>query len=150
SVRGQTAVVYVDSASSDGSRECARSLGVQVVELDPTVPFTAGRARQEGFERLLQLDPKVEFVHFVDGDCEVVDGWLGRAGAELRCRRETAVLCGRRRERFPEASVYNRWCDLEWDTPVGEALSCGGDSLARVTALKQVGGFDVSVPAGEE
>jgi serine O-acetyltransferase len=63
---------------------------------------------------------------------------------------KTAIVCGRRRERSAEASVYNRLCDLEWETPVGEVLACGGDSLVRVSALRQVGGFDVSVLAGEE
>ena len=42
-------VVYVDSNSTDGSVELARSLGVSVVELDLSRPFTAARARNEGF-----------------------------------------------------------------------------------------------------
>jgi hypothetical protein len=46
---------------------------------------------------------------------------------------------GRRRERFPEASVYNRLCDLEWDTSIGEARSCGGDFLARAGAFRDAG-----------
>ena len=45
-------VVYVDSNSTDGSVELARSLGVEVVELDLSLPFTAARARNAGFERL--------------------------------------------------------------------------------------------------
>src|SRR5262249_39832595 len=85
SVCGRAALgVYVDSASTDRSAERARSLGAEVHELDPKIPFTAARARREGFELLLGLAPKVEFVQFVDGDCEVADGWLERAAAELQ------------------------------------------------------------------
>jgi GT2 family glycosyltransferase len=61
-----------------------------------------------------------------------------------------AVLCGRRRERNPRASVYNRLCDLEWDTPVGSALACGGDALMRAAAFRAVGGFAPGLIAGEE
>lgn len=143
-------VVYVDSGSTDGSPDAARALGVEVVALDLSVPFTAARARNAGFERLLQLAPGVEFVQFVDGDCEVAQDWLGKAAAALETDPKLAVVCGRRRERHPEASVYNRLCDIEWDTPVGEARACGGDCMMRVEAFRQAGGFDPSVIAGEE
>jgi glycosyltransferase involved in cell wall biosynthesis len=143
-------VVYVDSASTDGSAELARSVGAEVVALDMSRPFSAARARNEGFERLMHVAPATRLVQFVDGDCEVVDGWIRRAARELEARADVAVVCGRRRERFPEKSVYNRLADVEWDTPVGEAKSCGGDAMMRVEAFRSVGGFDPSVVAGEE
>jgi len=142
--------VYVDSGSTDGSVALARSLGVEVVELDLSVPFTAARARNAGWARLQELVPELEFVQFVDGDCEVVPGWLEAALATLQEQAEVAVVCGRRRERFPEASAYNLLCDLEWETPVGEASACGGDAMMRVAALQAAGGFDPSLIAGEE
>ena len=46
-------VVYVDSGSSDGSVTLARSLGIAVVELDLSIPFTAARAINAGWEYLL-------------------------------------------------------------------------------------------------
>ena len=144
------AVVYVDSGSTDGSVELAQTMGASVVELDLTTPFTAARARNAGFERLMSLDGNVEFVQFVDGDCEVVAGWLERATEELAKDDKLAVVCGRRRERHPEASVYNRLCDMEWDTPVGDAKACGGDAMIRAAAFRAVGGYDPSVIAGEE
>ncbi|MDP8964232.1 MAG: glycosyltransferase, partial [Cyanobacteriota bacterium] len=151
SVVGKVAhVVYVDSGSTDGSIELARELGVDVVELDLSTPFTAARGRNAGFDRLLQANPQIEFVQFVDGDCEVVEGWLERALHELESQPDVAVVCGRRRERFPEQSIYNRLCDIEWDTPVGEATACGGDSMMRVEAFQQVGGFNPTLIAGEE
>jgi GT2 family glycosyltransferase len=143
------AVVYVDSGSQDDSVAFARSLGVETLDLDLSVPFTAARARNEGLARLTRLRPEIAFVQFVDGDCEVVDGWLGRAAAELERRPDVAVVCGRRRERFP-VTLYNRLCDMEWDTPVGEAEACGGDALMRAEALRGVGGYSASLIAGEE
>ncbi|NJO42830.1 MAG: glycosyltransferase [Cyanobacteria bacterium CRU_2_1] len=143
-------VVYVDSGSTDGSVEMARSLGVDVIELDLSIPFTAARARNAGFARLLELDPQLELVQFVDGDCEIVQGWIDRAQHELNAHPDVAVVCGRRRERYPERSIYNRLCDIEWDTPVGEAKACGGDAMMRVKVVQQVGGYNPTLIAGEE
>lgn len=144
------AVVYVDSGSTDGSVELARSLGVDVVELDMSRPFTAARARNEGYARLKAFLPNREFVQFVDGDCEVVAGWFDAALAVLAQRPDVAVVCGRRRERYPQQSVYNLLCDIEWDTPVGEAAACGGDALIRAAAFDEIGGYDPSLIAGED
>jgi hypothetical protein len=143
-------VVYVDSASTDGSPAAARAMGVEVVDLDMSKPFSAARARNEGFARLLEVAPDVQYVQFVDGDCEVVGTWIGRARIELEEQPQAAAVCGRRRERFPDVSVYNRLADVEWDTPVGEAKACGGDAMYRVSAFQQVGGFNNTVAAGEE
>lgn len=143
-------VVYVDSGSTDGSVALARSRGLEVVELDRSAPFSAARARNAGFARLRQVDPDLSFVQFVDGDCEVVDGWLEQGLSELTANPSTAIVCGRRRERRPGASLYNRVADLEWDTPIGLAESCGGDAMMRVSAFEAVGGFDPTVTAGEE
>jgi GT2 family glycosyltransferase len=144
------ASVYVDSGSTDGSVELTRSMGVEVVELDMSRPFSAARARNAGFERLKEIAPGVRCVMFLDGDCEVADGWLERARAELEARPKAGVVCGRRRELFPEHSIYNRLTDLEWDTPIGEAIACGGDSVIRAEAFEAVGGFDPTAAAGEE
>jgi cellulose synthase/poly-beta-1,6-N-acetylglucosamine synthase-like glycosyltransferase len=123
---------------------------VETVALDLSVPFTAARARNQGFQRLVEVKPDIEYVQFLDGDCEMQPGWLARAAQEMASRPDAAVVCGRRRERFPQASVYNLLCDIEWDTPVGTAHSCGGDALLRVAAFREVGGYDPGVIAGEE
>ena len=143
-------VVYVDSSSTDGSVGVARSLGAEVVELDMSLPFSAARARNAGFDKFISSNPNARYVQFVDGDCEIVAGWIDRARAELDARADVAVVCGRRRERSPDVSVYNRLADLEWDTPVGQTQTCGGDSMMRVDAFRAAGGFDRSVAAGEE
>jgi GT2 family glycosyltransferase len=151
SIRAITSnIVYVDSASKDGSVAAAQRIGATVVLLDMDQPFTAARARNEGYSVLKSILPDVRFVQFVDGDCLLVPGWLERAVAFVELREDIAIVCGRRRERHPSQSVYNRLCDLEWNTPVGEAAACGGDSLVRASAFEEVRGFLPRVMAGEE
>jgi GT2 family glycosyltransferase len=151
SVIGKVAgVVYVDSGSTDGSVAMAQAMGVLVVELDMSVPFTAARARNAGFARLLESLPQLAYIQFVDGDCEVVAGWLEHASEFLDNHDDVAVVCGRRRERYPQRSIYNALCDIEWDAPLGEVRACGGDALMRAAAFRAVDGFRPDMIAGEE
>lgn len=143
-------VVYVDSGSTDGSVALARSLGAVVVELDMSVPFTAARARNAGFRRLVDIAPEAAYVQFVDGDCEFALGWLETARQFLAHHPQVAVVCGRRRERHIGRSIYNLLCDMEWDTPPGEAQACGGDAMVRRAAFEACGGYRDSLIAGEE
>lgn len=143
-------IVYVDSASTDGSQQAAHRAGAHVVDLNLDRPFTAARARNCGFQSLCQQHPNIAFVQFLDGDCVLQPDWLATALPRLKGDSKLAVVCGRRRERFPTQSVYNRLCDLEWDTPVGPADACGGDALMRRAAFEAVHGFDETLIAGEE
>ncbi|MCB1451977.1 MAG: glycosyltransferase [Nitratireductor sp.] len=143
-------IIYVDSGSTDGSVELALAAKVEVVHLDISNSFTAARARNAGLFRLRDGDHSVEFVQFLDGDCVLQPGWLETATNILSSSPRAAMVCGRRRERFPEASVYNRLIDEEWNTPCGQVKTCGGDVLARIEALCEVGGFNSELIAGEE
>ena len=144
-----TTIVYVDSDSSDNSVDLARSCGADVVELDMSIPFTAARARNEGFRRLLQIEPDLEFVHFLDGDTEIVDGWFESAMSTIREHPRAAVLSGLRMEKYPDRSVFNRLCDVEWNKPDGYP-ACEGDAVMRVEAFRAINGFNESLIAGEE
>lgn len=143
-------VVYVDSGSTDGSVDLARALGVEVVILDTVLPFTAARARNAGFRRLIEMAPWTVFVQFIDGDCELQPDWPACGLAFLGARRDVALVSGRRRERFPERSIYNRLCDFDWDVPLGETQVCGGDFLVRATVFRAIDGFREDLIAGEE
>ncbi len=143
-------VVYVDSDSSDGSVERAAQMGAIVTSLDLSVPFTAGRARNTGFAEVMRRKSETAWVQFVDGDCEVAPEWLILAQHFLIANQDAAVVCGRRRERFPEASIYNFLCDVEWNTPVGDAEESGGDFMIRSDVFKACGGFNEGLIAGEE
>lgn len=142
--------VYVDSGSSDGSVALARTMIGQVVQLDAQRPFTAARARNEGLRHLQSLHPELDFVQFVDGDCELHEHWLAAAIRFMLTNPDIAALCGNLVERNASASIYKRLCDIEWRQPHGEIPSCGGSFLARIDALRGVDGFDPSIAAGEE
>ena len=143
-------VVYVDSASTDKSVLEGHNRGAHVVSLDMTKAFTAARARNAGFDAITSLFPDIKFVQFVDGDCIVNANWIPAAVDFLNSNPAVAVVCGRRRELYPQQSVYNNLCDQEWNTPIGEAKACGGDALMRVDALRLVGGYNNRLIAGEE
>lgn len=143
-------IVYVDSGSTDHSVTHARLAGTEVVELDSALPFTAARGRNAGFAALRRRYPDLEYVQFIDGDCELDPEWVPEAACFLDQNPGVAVACGRRRERLPGASIFNRMCDWEWDTPVGETRACGGDALVRARAFEEIGGFDPTLIAGEE
>lgn len=143
-------VVYVDSGSADGSAELARSMGTTVIELDRSAPFTAARARNAGFDRLLRDHPDVSLVQFIDGDCILTQDWLGHAERALAHQPDLAAVCGQLRERYPEQSIYHRLARLEFDRPTGDIEACDGVALMRASAFRQIRGFEPSLIAGEE
>lgn len=145
-----TQIVYVDSGSTDGSLELARSLRVEVFSLDLSIPFTAAHARNRGLEKLVSLYPQVKYVQFVDGDCEILSGWLEKAQQILKEEPQAVAVAGRLIEKFPEKSLYNYLINMEWYSPLGEVLSCGGLSMMQIAALQAVGGFNPTLIAGEE
>jgi len=145
-----SSMVYVDSGSSDDSVVFAKSLGAHVITLDMSIPFTAARARNAGYAALRKKGGSLSFIQFIDGDCALDPDWLPRAVDFLQAEKEVAAVCGRRRELFPQTSLYNRMCDHEWETPIGETYACGGDVLFRAKAFDAVNGFNELLIAGEE
>jgi GT2 family glycosyltransferase len=143
-------VVYVDSGSVDGSADYARSAGCSVVELDAALPFTAARARNAGYACVVKQEPDVAYVQFVDGDCDLVEGWLERGAAAFDDRPDVGIVCGHVREIHPEASVYNKLCDLEWEQTPGEIRTSGGRFMIRREVFSAAGGFRADVIAAED
>lgn len=142
-------LIYVDSGSQDGSVALARAAGAHVVELSAQRPFTAARARQEGFEALEMLGLP-DHVFFIDGDCEMAPGFDAAAVAALDGAPDLGLVTGWRSEIYPEASIYNALCDFEWHRPAGDIATCGGDMVVRVAAYRAVGGFNGQVIAAED
>ena len=146
-------IVYVDSGSTDASADRAKPLCERVVELDPARPFSAARARNEGFTDLMSAHPTIEFVQFLDGDCTLLPGWLAAASQAMTGEPRRAVVIGPLQERRPDASIYNRLCALEWKSPAGDLSNfgaLGGIMLVRAAVFVRLGGFNEQVIAGED
>jgi cellulose synthase/poly-beta-1,6-N-acetylglucosamine synthase-like glycosyltransferase len=142
-------VVYVDSNSTDDSRELAASQGASVVHLT-TGPYTPSRGRQVGFEAVLGQCPDLPYVHFVDGDCVLAPGWIERSFHYLEAHRRAGAVFGRRREERCAESFYSRMMDIDWDHPAGEATNFGGDVLLRTEAVQRAGGWSAKTINAED
>lgn len=146
-------LIYVDSGSSDDSINIASQLTDIVHPLSPSKPFSAARARNEGFENLTSLFNTIRFVQFVDGDCILSNGWLDAAQAALIEDTRRAAVVGHLHESNPHLSVYNRLCALEWKSSPGDLTNfgaLGGISMVRVDVFKSLNGFTENVIAGED
>jgi GT2 family glycosyltransferase len=143
-------LVYVDSASTDGSPDFTRSAGIATLVLTQPPALTAARARNAGLEHLEELHPGLEFIQMVDGDCELAEGWLDRAVQQLSADPGLAAVFGILQECRPEASFYNRLAEAEWSGPCGDVDSCGGIAMYRLAPLRAAKGFDPTLLAGEE
>lgn len=137
-------VIYVDSHSTDGSRERAAAAGAQVLTVERKPP-NAAKARNQGWRAA-----QGEFVLFLDGDTVLHADFVTRALAALEAEPVLCAAWGHRRELDPAQSLYTRLLDLDWVYPTGRALYFGGDVLVRRAALAMVEGFDESLNAGEE
>ncbi len=141
-------VVYVDSGSRDDSVTQAQALGVQVLELDPAQPFSAARARNEGFAAL--GPDRAAFVQFIDGDCILQPDWPQSALGFMAAHPRAGLVFGRQFEARPDASVFNFLTDWEWDKALGATSFCAGCLMIRAEALVQIDGYDANLIAGED
>lgn len=137
-------VIYVDSASTDGSPERAAALGAQVVHVNPERPCAA-IGRNAGWRI-----SNGSTVLFLDGDTQLHPEFLCAAHQELLANEFNVVVWGHRREIHPEHSIFNRTLDLDWVYAPGNTDFCGGDALFRRSALAQANGFNEHLIAGEE
>jgi glycosyltransferase involved in cell wall biosynthesis len=136
-------LVYVDSASTDDSRELADAAGAKVITLTGG-RLSAARARNAGWR-----STSAPYVLFLDGDTILHSDFVVHALKALEDP-GVAVVWGHRREIRPEASIYNRLVDLDWIARPGYSEFCGGDSLMRRDCLEFSEGFDANLIAGEE
>jgi GT2 family glycosyltransferase len=143
-------IVYVDSNSTDNSCTFAAAYRAHVIQLDPTVPFTAARARNAGAQALLERHSDVKYLQFLDADTELDPAWMSHAAGFLDSNRRVAAIAGRLRERYPEASIYNFLADMEWNTPLGPAQEFAGDAMLRAEVFQKLHGYSPNFIAGEE
>lgn len=147
---GTGPIIYVDSGSTDDSIAAASNAGANVVELDTSRAFSAARARNTGYAKLKQLCKDVAYVQFLDGDCQLVPGWVEAAAQALDKEVTLGIVTGRLRETSRDSSIYNAMCDFEWAQPIGDIATCGGNMMVRCRAFDAVEGFDPAIIAAED
>ena len=143
-------VVYVDSASSDGSPDTARALGAEVVALDLSIPFSFGRARNTGAARALELAPDAAHLQFVDADSEIVPAWFEHATGALTDAPDLGAVHGRVRERRPGDTIYDHLFELEFDPRTEAQDVLGGMAMVRVAAFLAVGRYAETMQTFED
>ena len=140
---GSVEIIYVDTASADGSAERARSFGAKVIEVNPARPCAAV-GRNAGWRAA-----RARIILFLDGDTILVPDFIPSAMSQF-ADPKVAVVFGDRREINARGSIYNRVLDLDWNGPPGAAEFCGGDALIRREVLEQTGGYDERLIAAED
>lgn len=143
-VEGEIELIYVDSASTDGSPARAAALGAKVVPVE-AARQTAALARNCG-----SAVATAPHVLFLDGDTILHPDFPRVALEALAADPTVAAVWGHRRELHPERSLFNRVLDLNWMVPPGFSQYCGGDVVMRREVLAAVQGYDSTLIAGEE
>jgi len=139
-------VVLVDSASTDGTTEVAVQYPIRVLRLRPTQRLSPAAGRYIGYEHTTG-----KLVLFLDGDMELIDGWLERALQTLGGRSEVAVVTGLVVD-LPKAAEASEKPPLPADGPV-EVLDIpysGGAALYRRSVLEKIGTFNPYLYSDEE
>lgn len=136
-------VLYVDTASTDGSADRAAPLVDRVIRIDPQRPCAAV-ARNAGWSAASH-----DLVQFLDGDTILHETWLPTAASVMA---DANVVCvfGRREEAQPQRSMLCYWTHRDWRIPTGPGRACGGDVMFRSSVLREFDGYDETLIAGEE
>lgn len=141
--KGDYEVIYIDTASTDESMRIARSCGVEAISINPPQP-SAAIARNVGWKIA-----RYPLVFFLDGDT-LLDPYFVEKALSAYQDPNVAVVCGHRREIFPDASIYQAVLDLDWVFSCGEVAWCGGDVIIRKDVLEVVKGYNGALIAGED
>ena len=74
-------IILVDSASTDDTVQLASRYPINIVRLRPTQKLSPAAGRYIGYKRT-----RGEFILFLDGDMELIPGWLCRPFAPCEAR----------------------------------------------------------------
>ena len=151
-VQSSLPVLYVDSASEDGSVEFIKKKFPQVLilELNARSRLCAALARNKGFQKILEIYPSLEYVQFLDADCVLANGWLERGVEYLVANSALGAVCGYTKEENPHAHFFARIQSLEWDRKVGPIFATTGTFLVRTEVFKECKGFREFFLAAED
>jgi len=143
-------IILVDSASTDETAELAGSYPITVLRLRPG-PLTPAAGRYIGYKRT-----QGEFVLFLDGDMELLEGWLEDALRAMRGAPQAGVMMSCQvidllppaaGEKTPPPEIMRTSAPREVSYA---SFVAGGAALYRRSVLEQVGTFNPHLKSDEE
>ncbi len=135
-------VIYADGGSTDGAVAVVEDAGVDQILADGT-RRRAAENRNRGFAAA-----RGRYVQFLDGDMQLKRGWPKAALAVLASEPNIGVVFGELEE--ARTGVLDTAMQLDWESPEGDALYCGGAAMYRSEVLRVAGGFPEDIAYGEE
>ena len=144
-------IVLVDSNSTDETVKFAGRYPINVVRLRPGQRLSPGAGRYIGYKRT-----RGEFVLFLDGDMELLQGWLGQAVQVMREMPKGGVMLSRKVIELPPfgASVPPSPAPITHGAIPKEvsrvSFVVGGAALYRRSVLEHVGTFNPFLYSDEE
>lgn len=139
-------VVLVDSASTDGTIEVAVQYPIGVLRLRQAQHPTPAAGRYIGYRHTTG-----KLILFLDGDMELVEGWLERALQTFRSRSEVAVVTGLVVDLSKAAKAADKPpLPADGSTEVFEIPYTGGAAMYRRSVLEKTGTFNPYLYSDEE
>lgn len=140
-------IVLIDSASTDDTVHRAAQHPIRVLRLRPDQRLTAAAGRYLGYR-----ETKGDLILFLDGDMELLEGWLEQALDVLEANPDIAVVSGRVIDQPKDTPLDHR---LPVPLDSGDAIMIdvphgGGAALYRRAVLEEVGPFNPYIFSDEE
>jgi len=147
-----TEVLVVDSASTDRTVEIALRYPIRVLRLPKSSPLSAAAGRFTGFR-----NTSASLVFFLDGDEELVPGWLPKALELIRASDVGTVSGHENDETVGNIVMVLKWREVlarassgpkdEYPSDTADSFSSG---LAKRQAIESVGGIQPFLKAAED
>jgi glycosyltransferase involved in cell wall biosynthesis len=144
-------IILVDSISTDRTVEIARRYPISIVRLRPNQRLSPAAGRYLGYKRT-----RGEFVLFLDGDMELLPGWLEQALRFMRGMPNAGVMLSSKVIELPPPGPPEPLRPPDIDRTSGPtevsraAFVVGGAALYRRSVLEDVGTFNPYLYSDEE
>lgn len=137
-------ILLVDSASTDKTVEIASNYPIDIVRLKASWFLSASAGRYIGMHNTWG-----DLLLYMDGDMELVDGWLDKAIPFISHHPESAGIAGYRQDIDLQNEYTEKQNQVHDKEPV-EVKHFGGAALYRRSALEKIGGFNPYLISEEE
>jgi glycosyltransferase involved in cell wall biosynthesis len=143
-------IILVDSASTDDTVELASRYPINIVRLQPGQRLSPAIGRYIGYKRT-----QGELVLFLDGDTELVQGWLALALRVIRETSDAGAVTGQVINLLPSAAEEHKTVPQKTDLDAPREVlwgsyAGGGAALYKRSVLELVGTFNPYLNNDEE